>query len=238
MTLQGSQPHAQASLAAPCGGSAILPSCSWPPGGRGGFPLLCAQVGTSQGWGGRMGRCLSFSWFLFLVSLPRPRSAVTGCHTRAFSEGRVRNRLWLPQFQAAPAYYPQQQLLNQEGADRVGRAGESLRVLTLPTPPEAPPLPSRSSSPAFPRLLPSPGSAPPFLRSRLLPPKRSQLGAMSSPVPESPLLLRLQGCFSSTLPGPHQERVTRREGNRRPWFCALFRPGMFVCARLWGLHEE
>lgn len=167
---QASQPHAQASLAAPCGGSAILPSCPWPPGGRGGFPLLCAQVGTSQGWGGRMGRCLSFSWFLFLVSLPRPRSAVTGCHTRAFSEGRVRNRLWLPQFQAAPAHHPQQQLLNQEGADRVGRAGESLRVLTLPTPPEAPPLPSR-------------GSAPPLLRPRPLPPKRSQPGAMSVPVP-------------------------------------------------------
>ena len=155
VTLQGSQPHAQASLAAPCGGSAILPSCSWPPGGRGGFPLLCAQVGTSQGWGGRMGRCLSFSWFLFLVSLPRPRSAVTGCHTRAFSEGRVRNRLWLPQFQAAPAHYPQQQLLNQEGADRVGRAGESLRVLTLPTPPEAPPRPSRGSSPPQAPPLPS-----------------------------------------------------------------------------------
>ena len=123
---------------------AILPTA---PRREGELPLLCAQVGTTQGWGGRTGRCLSFSWFLFLVSRPRPRTAVTGCQACAFSEGRVRNRLWLPQFQAAPAHHPQQQLLNQEGADRVGRAGESLRVLTLPTPPEAPPLPSRGSAP-------------------------------------------------------------------------------------------
>ena len=156
VSLQGSQPHAQASLAAPC---VVLLSCPRPLGGRGGLPLLCAQVGTSQGWGGRMGRCLSFSWFLFLVSLPRPRSAVTGCHTCAFSEGRVRNRLWLTQFQAAPAHHPQQQLLNQEGADSVGRAGESLRVLTLPTPPEAPPLPSRGSAPPLAEATPLPQSA-------------------------------------------------------------------------------
>lgn len=203
----------------------VLPSCPRPPGRRGGLPLLCAQVGTSQGWGGRMGRCLSFFWFLFLVPLPRPRSAVTGCYTCAFSEGRVRNRLWLPQFQAAPAHHPQQQLLNQEGADSVGRAGESLRVLTLPTRPEAPPLPSR-------------GSAPPLAEATPLPPKCIQPGAMSSPVLESPLLLRLQGCFSNTPPGPHQKGVTWREGNRHPWFAALFKPGMFVCARLCGLHEE
>ena len=146
-----------------------LPSCRLAHGPlEGGEGSLSPQVGTSQGWGGRMGRCLSFSWFLFLVSLPRPRSAVTGCHTRAFSEGRVRNRLWLPQFQEAPAHHPQQQLLNQEGADRVGRAGESLRVLTLPTPPKAPPLPSR-------------GSAPPLLRPRPLPLSAASLGLCLSP---------------------------------------------------------
>ena len=202
---------------------AILPTAPWR---EGELLLLCAQVGTTQGWGGRMGRCLSFSWFLFLVSLPRPRSAVTGCHACAFSEGRVRNRLWLPQFQAAPAHHPQQQLLNQEGADGVGRAGESLRVLTLPAPPEAPPLPSR-------------GSAPPLLGPRPLSPKAQPAWGYVFEGPlENPLLPRLQGCFSSAPPGPQQERVTWREGNRRPRFAALFRPRMFVGARLWGLHEE
>lgn len=158
VTLQGSQPHAQASLTTPCGGSATLPSCPQPPEGRRELPLLCAQVGTTPGWGGRMGRCLSFLLVSFLGVAPTPTQCCNWLPRCAFSEGRVRNRLWLPQFQAAPVHHPQQQLLNQEGADSVGRAGESLRVLTLPTPPEAPPLPSR-------------GSAPPLLGPRPLSPK-------------------------------------------------------------------
>lgn len=66
--------------------------------------------------------------------------------------------------------------------------------------------PSRGSSPALPRLRPSPPGAPPPL-----PQSAASLGLCLRWSPENPLRLRPQGCFSSTPPGPHQERVTRRE---------------------------
>ena len=101
-------------------------------------PLLCEQA-----WGGERrgaGQVLSL-----LVSFPGVAPTPTQrCnwlpHSCALS-GRVRNRLWLPRFQAAPAHHPQRQLLHKEGA-AVGGAGESLRVLTSPTSPLLRPRPS------------------------------------------------------------------------------------------------
>lgn len=66
VTLQGSQPHAQASLPTPCGGSATLPSCPQPPGGRGSSLSCVRRWGPPRdGAGGRAGASLSpgfFSW--------------------------------------------------------------------------------------------------------------------------------------------------------------------------------
>ena len=96
---------------------AMTPSCPVPGGPclylllRSPGPVRCAPAARlcpclswghrpGPGWG--TGRSLSLPWSPSLVWLPHPHGAVIGCHTPAFSAGRARNRLWLPQFQEAP----------------------------------------------------------------------------------------------------------------------------------------
>lgn len=140
---------------------AMTPSCPVPGGPclylllRSPGPVRCAPAARlcpclswghrpGPGWG--TGRSLSLPWSPSLVWLPHPHGAVIGCHTPAFSAGRVRNRLWLPQFQEAP----EQQFLNQ-GWERLwaepgNPSGAGLR-LPRPASPEAPPTPPEAPPP-------------------------------------------------------------------------------------------
>lgn len=153
-----------------------------------------------------------------MVSLPRPRSAVIGCHVPAFSAGRVRNRLWLPQFQAAPAHHPRRQLLKKEGAARGWSRGIPQGAeLSYLTAPEAPPL-----------LRPRP------FTPKALPPWGCLRTSWRAPCCEVPK----QGCSGSIPPGPHQAHASERERSQHPFICSLFRPLVFACARPWGLRGE